>query len=121
MSFQDDLEFDVSETFLNADNEEFAGSVTQWPQGVELNATSVVAVVSLKPRRKELETGERYVVRGTVDVSPSVTLHQKDCWIIGSKRYDTESIDEERLGIVTVNIYRWETDTRRPGGTWTNR
>ena len=121
MTFQDDLEHDVSEVFLNTDNEEFAESVTHYPQGVVASAASVVAVAALMPRRKELERGEGYVVRGTLDVSPSVTLHKKDAWLIGGNRFETESIDEERLGIVTVHVYRFEKDTTRPGGTYSPR
>lgn len=116
MGFQDDLEDDVANVFLNED--EFASSVTHYPQGVVANAAAVTAVVSLKPREKDLERGEGYVVRGTVDVGAGVAVTNKDAWSIGGVRYETKSIDEERLGMITIHIYRYEKDTTRPGGTY---
>lgn len=116
MGFQDDLEDDVENVFLNED--EFADSVTQYPQGVVANETPITAVVSLKPREKELERGEGYVVRGTLDVGAGVTLNARDAWSINGNRYETKAIDEERLGMITVHIYRYEKDTTRPGGTY---
>lgn len=96
---------DVSNVFLNAD--EFAESVTRWPQGYEGSAVTVTAVWEPDDvDRDATMDGERYTQDGTLNVSSSVSVHREDVWVIGDEQYATTSTGKVEGGLRSLRLRR---------------
>lgn len=94
---------DVSNVFLNTD--EFAESVTRWPQGYEGSAVTVTAVWEPDDVSHQFSgDGESYTQEGSLHVVSSMTIHREDVWIIGDERYATVDTGKVEGGLRSLRL-----------------
>lgn len=121
MTLKAQIASDVSAVFLNED--EFAESWTQWPEGDEESALTVVVVPDYPiefedPGAKRVTTrGEEQVTRFEIYVSGDVTVSAKDVWFDENDvKYQTLEVGPIDGSMRRITIQRNDKDhTSRPG------
>jgi hypothetical protein len=114
MGFREMVEADLDTVFFNTN--EFADTVTQWPQGDAGRAVEVTAIFIPEESRRELRRGEEIVRPAVLWVKASVEVHHKDQWEIGGETYQTLKFDPLEHGARRVEIQRNDkSHTSRPG------
>lgn len=96
----------ASDASVFLDTDEFADSLTHYPLGVVASAATVTAVFI--PAEPELhhERGKGIIIRGELHVASSLSVNDKDVWLINSSKYKTERIGDAEQGLRIIHVVR---------------
>jgi len=104
MTLSDLMSSDVSDVLFNTS--EFATSLTQWPGGRSQLAATVTAIVMPMEVIREAEGGEQFVGSYEIQVQTSVTVTERDIWIISGERWSVDRIGNPETGVQPVFLVR---------------
>lgn len=104
MGLKDLIAADVSRVILNT--EDFAESITRWPEGTQALAESVTAIFLPEESNRDTSRGEETVIPAAVIVSESQEVHRDDVWVIDEQEYATLAIHDPLHGSRTIDVHR---------------
>jgi hypothetical protein len=116
MTLGDLINSDASNVLL--DTSDFATSVTQWPCGLEQNSTTVTAVVMVLGVSRSTEAGEEDMHDAELQVASSVSVDERDIWLLSGEKYSVDRLEKSEYGIRPIYLKRHERrQTSKIGGT----
>lgn len=99
-------------TTVFLDTDHFAEQVTHRPLGDDAGDVAVVANVVWKDPADNPDGGTGQKLEGTLDVAGSLTLDERDQWVIGGVLYQTRLVGEPQGGLRRVMIQRTKIQRR---------
>lgn len=116
MALYDDLFAEIATPLLQ---QQLGESVDHWPLGEEADEAAVTAIVDLteedEDQAKEIssKTGRQIKRRGRLEVPSSLTLDDRDLWLVRGELWRTLRIRGRHADLATVEIQRAEKHSTR--------
>ena len=106
---------DITSEAITDHFDHFAETVTRYPLGVVANSEPVTAIfIESKPVR-DTSRGEEVVRKGELHVKDSVTVDEKDQWLINSELWQTLAVGGVEGGMRILQLQRNDPETRGLG------